>query len=108
VTMISNTVAASARCLCSGQEWGPDDAEAVREVVAAQSANSTPHQERRTPNMTTVAHRIRAAILILALSLAGCSGGGARSCWPQASQWLLLPSASGTKTPPWCSRRPAT
>jgi hypothetical protein len=54
-----------------------DDTEAVREVVAAQSANSTPHQERRTPDMITVTHLIRAAILILALSLAGCSGGGA-------------------------------
>jgi hypothetical protein len=29
--------------------------------------------------MTTVTHLIRAAILILALSLAGCSGGGANN-----------------------------
>jgi hypothetical protein len=33
----------------AGKEWGPDDTEAVREVVAVQSANSTPHQEREAP-----------------------------------------------------------
>jgi hypothetical protein len=39
--------------------------------------------------MTTATHLIRAAILILALSLAGCSGGGANDPAQQPTEFLI-------------------
>jgi PBP1b-binding outer membrane lipoprotein LpoB len=45
--------------------------------------------------MTTVAHRIRAAVLILALSLAGCSGGGANDPAQQPTEDVTSQHAAG-------------
>jgi hypothetical protein len=35
MTMIANQVAASARCLCCGKRWAPDDKDMIRTNVAA-------------------------------------------------------------------------
>ncbi len=72
MTMISNTVAASARCLCCGQGVGPGRHGGGPRGRSRAERELDPTPGAENPNMTTVTHLIRAAILILALYLAGC------------------------------------